>query len=230
MNQPHRPKTSGLAIAALVLAFLCFPIGLVLGIVAFIQIKNSKGELGGQGLAIAAMVVPAAMIPVMGILAAIAIPNFIRYQLRSKQSEAKVVLIGIKSSQRSFFAEHDAFVTIAPTPGTPVGTAKEPWDARPCAAECGRENTAACAEFACIGYQSSGPVYYRYACEASADRQAVTCAALGDLDGDGELAALVYAIPAEGTGALAPVPELVRTLCAGEITPDTIHDCTPGTF
>ena len=38
------------------------------------------------------------VVAIIGILAAIAIPNFIRYQLRSKTTEAKTVIGGIKTS------------------------------------------------------------------------------------------------------------------------------------
>lgn len=231
MNQPQRPKTSGLAIAALVLAFVCFPVGLVLGIIAYIQIKNSNGQMGGQGLALAAMVVPAAMVPMVGIMAAIAIPNFIRYQLRSKQSEAKVVLSGIRTSQQAFFAENGAYVTTSPNPGAAPATAKEAWEARPCPADCSRDNIAACTELSCIGYQPSGPVYFRYACQASSEPRAVTCAAVGDLDGDGALGALVVGVADDGSPTIqAPVPAFAQSLCTGAIPTDTVHDCTPGTF
>jgi prepilin-type N-terminal cleavage/methylation domain-containing protein len=52
------------------------------------------------------------VVAIIGILAAIAIPNFIRYQLRSKSSEAKTVNGGIKTSQESFRAEYDAYVQV----------------------------------------------------------------------------------------------------------------------
>jgi Domain of unknown function (DUF4190) len=48
------PPTNGMAIAALVLAFVFFPLGIVLGHVARGQIKRS-GE-GGRGLATAALI------------------------------------------------------------------------------------------------------------------------------------------------------------------------------
>jgi type IV pilus assembly protein PilA len=41
------------------------------------------------------------VVAIIGILAAIAIPNFIRYQLRSKTTEAKVILGGAKTSEES---------------------------------------------------------------------------------------------------------------------------------
>jgi hypothetical protein len=49
------PPTNGMAIAALILVFLFYPVGIVLGHVARGQIKRT-GE-GGQGLATAALVI-----------------------------------------------------------------------------------------------------------------------------------------------------------------------------
>jgi len=49
------------------------------------------------------------VVAIIGILAAIAIPNFIRFQARSKQSEAKTNLKGIFTGQRSYFGERDAY-------------------------------------------------------------------------------------------------------------------------
>src|SRR2546423_7623620 len=52
-------KTSGMAIASLVLAILTLPtcgiggiVGLILGIVSLVKISNSQGQLRGKGLAI----------------------------------------------------------------------------------------------------------------------------------------------------------------------------------
>jgi type IV pilus assembly protein PilA len=49
------------------------------------------------------------VVAIIGILAAIAIPNFIRFQARSKQSEAKTNLKGIFTGQRSYFGERDTY-------------------------------------------------------------------------------------------------------------------------
>ncbi len=49
------------------------------------------------------------VVAIIGILAAIAIPNFIRFQARSKQSEAKTNLKAVFSGQKSFFGEKDQF-------------------------------------------------------------------------------------------------------------------------
>jgi uncharacterized protein DUF4190/uncharacterized protein DUF4339 len=79
--QPAAPsKTSGLAIASLILGILAFPtcgigglVGLILGIVALIKISNSGGRLEGKGMAITGIVLsslflliaPALMLPAL---------------------------------------------------------------------------------------------------------------------------------------------------------------------
>jgi type IV pilus assembly protein PilA len=49
------------------------------------------------------------VVAIIGILAALAIPNFIKFQAKSKQSEAKTNLKAIFSSARAHFAERDTF-------------------------------------------------------------------------------------------------------------------------
>ncbi|MFO0594567.1 MAG: prepilin-type N-terminal cleavage/methylation domain-containing protein [Myxococcaceae bacterium] len=49
------------------------------------------------------------VVAIIGILAAIAIPNFIRYQARSKQSEVKGNLKSLFTAEKSYFQEEDAF-------------------------------------------------------------------------------------------------------------------------
>ncbi len=49
------------------------------------------------------------VVAIIGILAAIAIPNFIRFQAKSKQSEAKTNLKSVFTSQKSYFGEKDKY-------------------------------------------------------------------------------------------------------------------------
>jgi prepilin-type processing-associated H-X9-DG protein len=79
------PKTSGLAIASLVLGilglFTCAVtafVGLVLGIVSLVKIKNSQGRLSGMGLAAAGTAVSAICILLLPVLAAMVLPALAR--------------------------------------------------------------------------------------------------------------------------------------------------------
>ena len=49
------------------------------------------------------------VVAIIGVLAAIAIPNFIKFQARSKQSEAKANLKAIFTAQKAYFAENDKY-------------------------------------------------------------------------------------------------------------------------
>ncbi len=49
------------------------------------------------------------VVAIIGILAAIAIPNFLAYQARAKQSEAKTNLGGIYTSETGYFGEYNDY-------------------------------------------------------------------------------------------------------------------------
>ena len=49
------------------------------------------------------------VVAIIGILAAIAIPNFLNYQCKAKQSEAKQSLGTIAKSQEAYLAEYDTY-------------------------------------------------------------------------------------------------------------------------
>ncbi len=79
------PRTSGLAIASLVLGCLGLLtcgitslVGLVLGIVALVRINKSGGRVRGKGLAIAGTIVSAVLLLVMPIAAAMLLPRLVR--------------------------------------------------------------------------------------------------------------------------------------------------------
>jgi type IV pilus assembly protein PilA len=130
-------------------------------------IRNIKNNQKGFTL-IELMIVVA----IIGILAAIAIPNFLNYQLKAKTAEAKTNLGAIRTSQETFNAEMDYYKVCAATPPVAgVGKTKMTWLA-------GGIN-----DFASIGFAPTGGVYYSYAA-AVPTSTTFTLTATGDLDAD----------------------------------------------
>lgn len=50
------------------------------------------------------------VVAIIGVLVAIAAPNFARYQAKARQAEAKLALGGIYAGEKSFYAEYAAYV------------------------------------------------------------------------------------------------------------------------
>ncbi len=61
------------------------------------------------------------VVAIIGILAAIAIPNFLKYQAKSKTSEAKVNLKAIFTSEQSYYAEKNIYDTLTLVNYVPAG-------------------------------------------------------------------------------------------------------------
>jgi type IV pilus assembly protein PilA len=103
-------KTSGMAIASLIfgILFLFFPLSLlavVFGHVSLSQIKKSAGRLGGRGLAITGLVLGylgIAMIPLILIIAAIAIPNLLRARMAANEASAVAAIRDIDTAEVTY--------------------------------------------------------------------------------------------------------------------------------
>ena len=113
-RQPLGPRrTPPTAVIGIVLALIpiCVNvIGVVLGIVALVQISKQPRRYRGRGLAIAAIVVGSLWL-VLGLLAAIAIPNFQNFAAKAKQSEAKVLLMQVRRAQTDYYGRNGTYAT-----------------------------------------------------------------------------------------------------------------------
>ena len=73
------------------------------------------------------------VVAIIGILAAIAIPNFILYQLKSQQAEGRTNLAGVKTSEVAFSGEQGCYLAALPTgaavPAANVKSVGTPWPA-----------------------------------------------------------------------------------------------------
>jgi len=132
------------------------------------------------------------VVAIIGILAAIAIPNFIQYQMRSRTSEAKTNLSAVKTAELAFMAENRCFLTsteVVPA-AVPNNGAMVAWNGLPAT------NTQKCFDnaglpitnqgvFNDIGFVPAGQVRYQYSLGATAIATAAnavvkgTCPAIG---------------------------------------------------
>ena len=175
------------------------------------------------------------VVAIIGILAAIAIPNFIRYQLKSKTTEAKTVMGGIKTSQEAFRAEVDNYANVVltqPTTGVP-GTVKADWGLQGCNTSCTRDSTPICSQFDCIGYSPSGQVYYRYRSPHRAAGGTTTAefaaGAQADLDGETSYGSFAYQ-SSNQTNVTAGIMSDSLSACVAGIAGGFVQDCRPGTY
>jgi type IV pilus assembly protein PilA len=107
-------KTSGKAITSLLCGLLffipfLFIVAIVFGHLALSEIKRSAGRLKGEGLAIAGLVLGygwVIFIPIILIIAAIAIPNLLRARMAANESSAVASIRTINTAEISYASEH----------------------------------------------------------------------------------------------------------------------------
>ncbi|MFH1621914.1 MAG: DUF4190 domain-containing protein [Candidatus Omnitrophota bacterium] len=114
-------KTLGLATTSLIFGCLAlipllgiFPalLAIILGIVALVKISNNKDTLKGNGLAISGIVLGAIgliMLPIIAMLAAIAIPNLLRARHNANEAGAIYNMKVISTAAQSYNAVNDRF-------------------------------------------------------------------------------------------------------------------------
>ena len=98
-NAGLRPPRRGFAIASLVLGILGLPtiglfgigamVGIILGVIALVKASRAPAEYGGRGMAVAGIalaVISILLTPVIGIIAAIAIPSLLRARVSANEA------------------------------------------------------------------------------------------------------------------------------------------------
>jgi type IV pilus assembly protein PilA len=176
------------------------------------------------------------VVAIIGILAAIAIPNFIRYQLRSKTAEARTNMGGIKTNQESFRSDMDNYANCNVGNGNATSTpVKSGWTIAPCPGGCNRTAAAACTTFACINYEPAGAVYYFYDSPNRLAAAGVTpefcIGAIADLDADGTLGEFNFQSSNDTTdpnGVM--VCNAFATNCPANLLPSEVVECVVGQF
>jgi type IV pilus assembly protein PilA len=133
------------------------------------------------------------VVAIIGILAAIAIPNFLKFQLRSKTGEAKTNLAGIRTAEEGYFAEFNNYLAASQAPSGSPTQNKTPW------------TSGGTAAFDQLGWSPEGDVFYRY--QVTATLGMWSAGAAGNLDGDvgGITSDYAYAHP-DSVGATMAIP------------------------
>jgi type IV pilus assembly protein PilA len=137
------------------------------------------------------------VVAIIGLLASIAIPNFISYQARTRRSEAFTNLGAVARSQQAYLAEQGMFFEAGSFPdpvsvGGVFTTVRMPWDA------------AAEAAYAELGWEPEGGVFFAYDINTGATggnngtcacNMCFTASAVGDVDANGATSAIMYSHP-----------------------------------
>ena len=129
------------------------------------------------------------VVAIIAILAAIAIPQYKKFQLKAKTSEAKTNLGAIRTCEEAYAAEHDEYITAAYKPDATPTAAKRAWVTSD--------------QFDSLGFKPAGDVRYSYGVAAGNQKGDLSSASLtngtntatdatiditiiakGDLDGD----------------------------------------------
>ena len=131
------------------------------------------------------------VVGIIGLLSAIAIPNFISYQARSRRSEAYVNLAAVARIQSTFHAERGEYFEAGAWPNFGayggLSTRKMTWD------------DASEDAYAELGWRPEGQVFYVY--DTNTGATACTCelcftaTAAGDVDDDDLNSAVMYVHP-----------------------------------
>jgi prepilin-type N-terminal cleavage/methylation domain-containing protein len=147
----------------------------------------------------------AIVVGIIGILATIAIPSFLRYQLRTRATETLAHLKGIAVTEESYYAEHGTYVSVpTPVPASLPGAQRLPWPSG--------------TPFDVMGWSPEGGVVFQYAVRADAPTgngalTRFTAETTADLDNDGVQSYFALVRPLAGFGGLAGA--LPGTTCVG---------------
>jgi len=116
------------------------------------------------------------VVAIIGILSAIAIPNFLAFRMKAKASEAKSNLGSIRTCEEAYKTEHEVYLDVTDWPVAAPTPVSVPW---------GVGST-----FEPIGFAPSGNVFYQYKVVVVQATEATdfVATALGNLDGIGNTA------------------------------------------
>ena len=119
------------------------------------------------------------VVAIVGLLAAVAIPNFLNMQLRTRRAEIPTNVDGIRTAEQAYHAEWDSYTTAWFTPADLPGRQRAVFD------------STYIDMWRLLGWAPDGTVYAMYEVDTvgggDADGDSFFANAYGDIDGDGNL-------------------------------------------
>jgi type IV pilus assembly protein PilA len=152
------------------------------------------------------------VVAIIGILAAVAIPSFLRYQYRAKSAEGTINVQALKTGEATWHAANDEYLSTSAVPAGIPGPRRRPW-ADP-------DGT-----FKNLGLVPDGDVYFQYQVEIGETAQSFTAAARADLDGDS-----VFQIVAHERRSSSGLEIAACPFSCTPLESDRTHLVTPGIY
>jgi len=115
------------------------------------------------------------VVAIIGILAAIAIPNFLRFQLKAKSSEGKTNLAAIRTAEESYYSEFGVYVSALAAPPLAGKNVKVAFSNIQNGADAGFDR---------LGWAPEGFVFFNYMITTGAGDSRFTATAQADIDAD----------------------------------------------
>lgn len=131
------------------------------------------------------------VVAIIGLLAATAIPSFVRYQNRARRSESHTNLASLAKTQKAYFAEFGIFIGVEMVPSKVTGVNPGPKK---------RDSSVVLPAFAQVGWYPEGNIFFDYDTNTGGFASCVcktcfTSTAYGDVDGDGAISLIIYTHP-----------------------------------
>ena len=157
------------------------------------------------------------VVAIIGILAAIAIPNFLKFQLKAKTAEGKGNLAAIRTAEESLFAEYGAYVSADTSPDVTPSNSKNAFV----------DEGAAGMNFDGLGWTPEGEVFFIYGVAANSTGQAFTATADANIDGDASFQNWGYRKAVSGT-VVASKNQTSAGVCQfNMLANETVGPCEP---
>ena len=153
------------------------------------------------------------VVAIIGILAAIAIPNFLRFQLKAKSSEGKTNLAAIRTAEESYYSEFGLYVSATASPVAITNNIKTQF------INADGLNMG----FDRLGWSPEGYVFFNYVVASNGSFSQFTASAAADIDADGVGQTWGYK---KGTVDGGPHVSPGLPNCAiANLTPETVGPC-----